>query len=105
MLILTEREEFIAHDFTGEPEQRRTFPDPFTLHAFVLCVVIPDAQVLLEIAFRVSEVGLRFRRKHTIEVTCDKPSLAPTREPRSATVLRERCVYEPQIFKEGRPTP
>src|ERR1022692_2749077 len=105
ILILTECEKFIAHDFAGEPEQRRAFPDPFTLDALVLGVVITNAQVLLEVALRVLEVGLCLRRKHTIEVTHDQPSLAPTREPRSAAVLRERCVYEPQIFKEGRPTP
>src|ERR1019366_129704 len=105
MQILTERKEFIAPDFAGKAKQRRAFPDPLPLHPLVLGVVITDAQVFLEVALRVLEIVLCLRRKHPIEVTRDQPSLAPTREPRSAAVLRERCVYEPQIFKEGRPTP
>ncbi len=53
MQILSQREEFIAHDFAGETKQSRAFSDPFALNALILSVVIPNAQMLLKVSLRV----------------------------------------------------
>ena len=54
MQILTEREEFIAPDLAAETKQSRAFADPFPLNAFVFGVVIPNAEMLLEVAWDTS---------------------------------------------------
>ncbi len=65
MLIIAQPQEIIGTDFAGQPKPRRAFTNPFAGNALAFVIVIPNAEVLLEVFPRVFQVVLRLCRNHT----------------------------------------
>jgi hypothetical protein len=69
MLVLAKPQKFLGADFPGQTQPPRALTEPLAGHALALVVVIPDAQVFLEVTLRVREAVLRLRRDHAPDTT------------------------------------
>lgn len=62
--IFAQSDELLLHNHATQSKDCSTNTEPFTAHSRALGVVITDAQMLIEVAPCVHEIGLSFRRKH-----------------------------------------
>lgn len=85
MLILTQPEKIYSEDFTGQSEPLGGHSKPFTGHSLAFLIVVPDAQMLLEVFSGVLEFVLRLRGDHapdiirTVHAFCVSHTFSETR--------------------------
>ena len=69
MLIFAQPQKIFGADFSGQSKLFRAHPNPFAGHALTFIVIIPDAEVFLEVFPRVFQVVLCLCRDHAPDIT------------------------------------
>ena len=75
MLILAQPQKIIGADFPGQTEPFRAHANPFASHPLAFIIVIPDAEMFLEVFLRVLQVVLRLGRDHAADIITDCPRI------------------------------